>query len=625
MYGGVMSPELDGPISLGDRRATVPVRRQELKPIPDDVTPESRRLAETLRGLYDSNGTTLRRLAAEMHFSAANVSRYLSGQRPPPREFVEKLLRLCYDNQGSAVTVEVEQLVFKQRLAALKSSKPALYKIELLNDQLAFALTEKRACDNTVLQLEREIEESRSRIYDLEREKRQILASWDDERRRSDEAAAEEGRQRDELEETIRRLKRQVDQLNEQLDRALNRAEAAEERCLTLEAQIDEASTLIEDVEDELPVPAPGQPTPADPTGTWVPANRGNDVADYYERSPVSVSMAANRAVKIGLWGSPQSGKTTYLAALRHATNATPSDYGTWSMVPLTAQSSDLLVELTKELNSGQFPAATILGGFVPLSWMFFGDITRSKFVSARQRLLRRGPVMSEFVLDLIDASGHAFSDDREWDGASPAVAHAVFEHLLDSDGLIYLFDPLGERENRDAIAFVNRTISELKRRHYERTGQGGRLPHQLSICVTKFDQPEVLLQARAHGLVHMGPDGPRVRDEAAKEFFEALCTGRFWSDPYEHNDRSASFVMRELQSSFAPENIDYFVTSSIGFYRSPGWRQEAPFDPEVFRNYFAGQSGDGPANPRIRGMINPINVLEPLISVQQRIVGRGR
>jgi transcriptional regulator with XRE-family HTH domain len=619
-----MTGEPDAALEPQDRRTPVPPRQQVLKPIPDNVTPEVRQFTETLRGLFDSSETTLRRLAADMHFSAGNVSRYLSGQRPPPREFVEKLLRICYDTQGTPVTVEVAQLVSKQRLAALKSSRPALYKIELLNDQLAFALTEKRACDNTVLQLQREIDQWKNRIYDLESEKRQILAAWDDERQRSDEAMAEDRMERD---ETIRSLKRQVEQLNEQLDRALGRAEAAEERCRNLETQIDEASMLVEDVEDEMSFLARRQPAPATTPTAQARSTRPYDHDNAHSEShwetvsPTTGTTAHDNLIRIGLWGSPQSGKTTYLAALRHAANSVQSDYGQWSMVPLTEASSSLLVELSSALNRGHFPHATMTAGVIPLTWVFTGDITKSKFVSAGQRLLRRGRIRSEFVLDLVDVSGNAFSDNPESAFVPRASADAAIERLLSSHGVIYLFDPLGERENRDALEFVNRTIVELKRKYYQRTGRGGRLPHQVSICVTKFDHPDILHEASRNNLVHSGPDGtPRVRDEQAQQFFEALCTGRFWNKRYEEDDRSASFVMRELQNSFEPENIKYFVTSSIGFYRQPGWVREATsFDPNDFANYIA-PSADISANSRIRGAVAPINVLEPLISLQQRI-----
>jgi transcriptional regulator with XRE-family HTH domain len=627
-----MSAESGAPANPRDRRVPVPVRQEVLKPIPDDVTPEVREFTETLRGLSGVSGVTLRRLAVDMHYSAGTVSRYLSGQRPPPREFVEKLLRICYDSQGAPVTAEVEQLVFQQRLAALKSSTPKLYEIELLNDRLALALTEKRACDNTVILLEQEIEQEKSQIYDLEREKRQILAAWEDERQRSDDAIAEEAVRRSSLEETIRILKCKVEQLNDHLSRALSRADVAEERCRELETQIDSASVLIEDSGDETP-PRAGEPLlVGEQRGHASPATARDrdsprvDIADYSEWPDDSVRPAARLdegSIRIGLWGAPQSGKTTYLGALRHAVGTSERDYGRWTIHPLTRESSDLMVGLTRELTSGQFPASTLPGTHIRLAWMFSGDITKSKFVSTGRRLMpRRGRIESRFVLDLVDVSGDAYSDTPETSTVPRDSAHAALENLLMSEGLIYLFDPIRERRVGDSLSFVNRTILELKRKYYEMTGEGGPLPHQLSICVTKFDHPEIFREAQRNDLLYAGPgDVPRVRDEDAQLFFEGLCTGRFRNQESEHDNRSASFMMRELQNSFAPQKVKYFVTSSIGFYKPPGWRNRASFNPDDLTNYRAASG----ARDVIMGVIDPINVLEPLISLQQRIAGQRR
>lgn len=352
----------------------------------------------------------------------------------------------------------------------------------------------------------------------------------------------------------------------------------------------------------------------------------------YAPQGQAATTPVPPGAIKIGLWGSPQSGKTTYLAALRHAVGIEDSDYGRWSVTALTPESGTLMIGLTSALNRGEFPEGTKPGTVTPLQWMFTGDVTKSKFVKGGKRMLRAltggQRVRSEFVLDLIDVSGLAFSDDAEADARQRDVANQALEHMLEAKGLIYLFDPLRERKYGDALAYVNKTIVDLKRKRYERTGMGGPLPHQLSVCVTKFDHADVFQEARRNGFVYDGPDGiPRVLDEHAKQFFEVLCTGNFWSKRYEQGDRSATFVMNELQASFEPGNIHYFVSSSIGFYKQPGWHQRAAagFDPADFSNYrtLATDAGDSNVGG-IRGPIHPINVLEPLISLQQRIAGRA-
>jgi hypothetical protein len=324
-------------------------------------------------------------------------------------------------------------------------------------------------------------------------------------------------------------------------------------------------------------------------------------------------------AVKIGLWGSPQSGKTTYLAALRHATGAGDTGCGSWNIYPRNDASRDLLVRFTHTLvHERRFPEATSLGVTVPLEWLFVGDIARSKF--DRRRLLRRGRLESRFVLDLIDVTGGAFAHDPDKAGVAPHVATAALDHLTDARGLIYLFDPIGEKENRDSFTYMNRTIAELLQRSAASTRAGLHLPHYVSVCVSKFDHPEIFQQARRLGLVNYGHDGmPRVRDEHAEQFFDALCEGDFWHEHDEQGQASAQFVRDQLKTVFDPSRIRYFVTSSIGFWRPPGWDPSASrFNPDDFANYLI---KDG--QPSIKGAINPINVLEPLINLQQWVPGQ--
>jgi hypothetical protein len=329
------------------------------------------------------------------------------------------------------------------------------------------------------------------------------------------------------------------------------------------------------------------------------------------------------RAVQIGLWGSPLSGKTTFLAALRLASAASRhEESGTWGIFPVNALSRNLLVDLTQDLTQGRFPEATLPGAISELRWLFAGDLSGSRFARRGRRFRRRGPDESRFELNLIDVAGTAFGYDPTTEGGTLDDQRIALDHLAAADGLIYLFDPLSERDNGNSTNYVNRTIGELRHRQGAAGRGGPHLPQHVAVCVTKFDHPDVFKEARRLGLVRMGTDGmPRVPDEGAEEFFELLCTGKFWSDKYEQGDRSAWFVRNELRNAFGADKVEYFVTSSIGFWRQPGWTGAvSDFDPDDFAN-FRRLDGD---QPSIRGAISPINVLEPVIRLQQRIPRPG-
>jgi hypothetical protein len=331
----------------------------------------------------------------------------------------------------------------------------------------------------------------------------------------------------------------------------------------------------------------------------------------------VAAPSAAARqdAVKIGLWGSPASGKTTFLGALRHAVG-NETDCGKWGIFPANKRSSELLIDLTNELTGGRFPEATTPGGRYPLQWVFAGDLAGSRFAPRRRWRKRADPLLSKFTLDLIDVSGKAFGYDPSNEKVDPTVAGEALEHLAASEGLIYLFDPLRERTAGDATDYVNRTVGELRLR-YADASSGPYMPQHVAVCVTKFDNKDVFHAARRHGLVKLGDDGmPRVPDDRAEEFFDLMCTGQFWGDKHEQGDRSAYFVRNELRNAFG-DTVEYFVTSSIGFKRQPGWSGSiSDFDPEDSSNYRT----VGGNQPGILGAIRPINILEPLIRLQQRL-----
>ena len=164
-------------------------------------------------------------------------------------------------------------------------------------------------------------------------------------------------------------------------------------------------------------------------------------------------------AVKIGLWGPPQSGKTTFLAALPIAVSDGQARNGSWIIYPHGTGSWDLLERFEKVLvEDRRFPGST---GHAPveLKWEFVGDLAGSRF---DRRRLRRGELESRFVLDLMDVYGGAYRRDPDRPGDNSQIASAALDHLTESQGIIFLFDPIGERDNRNSAAYMRGTVNEL-------------------------------------------------------------------------------------------------------------------------------------------------------------------
>ncbi len=153
-----------------------------------------------------------------------------------------------------------------------------------------------------------------------------------------------------------------------------------------------------------------------------------------------------------------------------------------------------------------------------------------------------------------------------------------------------------------------------------------GKLPHHLAVCVTKFDDFKVLETARRLRLLDADPDDsfgiPRVSAADAKELFQQLCAVSA--------SGNADMVLNAITRFFHEDRIRYFVTSSIGFYIHP---KRMIFDIDDYQNLVpivskpaGGQPAAGGASGsglRIRGEVRPINVMEPMLWLGQRISAR--
>ncbi|GAA0984720.1 hypothetical protein GCM10009555_058950 [Acrocarpospora macrocephala] len=316
--------------------------------------------------------------------------------------------------------------------------------------------------------------------------------------------------------------------------------------------------------------------------------------------------------VTIGLWGAPRSGKSTVLSCLRIAAHARG-----WRINGVGADAAEaerFLAEHTNMLDQdGLFPEPTDMAR--PLSWEF------------------HPPAGPGFTVSLQDVPGGWFkgssiaSDStasNSWDSAAsvkstpggPTMTQKevdeardkFVEHLAACNGLLYIYDPVREREVGDSYTFLQETLGLVAQKvESQRLVDGSKLPHAVAVCVTKFDDPIVFHQARRGMWGTQSDDGDRmpiVKDSLAPLFFEWLSR--------QPNQDSARKVREALVAHFDNTRIAYFVTSAIGFALD----EHGDFDPSDFDNITP--ASDGP--PRIADQIRPINVLEPFLWLAERI-----
>ena len=283
------------------------------------------------------------------------------------------------------------------------------------------------------------------------------------------------------------------------------------------------------------------------------------------------------------------------------------------------------MIQLTEDLvDKHEFPPATQLSTETELRWHFAGDLAGSQF--DRRILRRRGTLPSKFTLNLVDVSGEAFGSDPRGRNVPMFVANRALGYLADAQGLLYFFDPIEEREQGNSLEYLNRVIIDLSRRMLaEDRLVNGYLPQYVSVCITKFDHPELFRRVQRLGLVSFGEDGrPKVLGKDAETLFNMICDGGFWDDS--ETASTASFIRYELKRRFHPDRIRYFATSAIGFAQHPdhepasGQQAGLRFDPDDHVNFY---ETDGIT--RIRGPIAPINVLEPVLSLHHEISGATR
>ncbi|MFC9244712.1 hypothetical protein ACFT7S_11970 [Streptomyces sp. NPDC057136] len=350
---------------------------------------------------------------------------------------------------------------------------------------------------------------------------------------------------------------------------------------------------------DPAPAPIPAPAPSPDPTHARAGADEGAQlppVPDSVSSSePARVPSGGEDAdrIRIGLWGAPRSGKTTYLAALPIAAMQYQRHHeGAWNISGMTPEANAFLSQgidlLTRQRT---FPEATM--GIRDMAWSVQGPQRKGKWGIGGRR--------PSFVLDIQDAAGEVFGDGH------PQQAQLV-GRLARAQGLIYLFDPLGDAEEAtENFNFLQSTLTQLTAQVRNRQGLiGGRLPHHVSVCIAKFDHPDIFKPSAELGWVKQDTEGaalPRVPEEQGEQYFQWMCD--------DFRGSNARLVRDALYAYFDPRRISYYATSAIGFRFTP----QHVFD---YNDYV--QPVLVERKQRLRTSPVPINVLEPLIDLEERV-----
>ncbi|MCK8438484.1 hypothetical protein G3I77_37440 [Streptomyces sp. D2-8] len=264
-----------------------------LDPLGDDIRPEVRELAETLRMLFASLRISLRRYAVRTHSDPGTVSRYLNGKRVPPWSFVTGLLTQVADHRGEPVTAEV---ISRLRMLHGKAVSVGTrnHRVQELQQLLEEQDQQVRESQDREQELKEELHERQRRFHMVETELRTLeaarAADRDQHRCAMDQARAEQARLRAERDS----LRQEITSLRTQLADAQQATALAEEHCARLERLLDAAEHgspqppqparaphhPVQDLSQKsgnsaLPLPSPGPDVNASLIGSLVKAGIG--------------------------------------------------------------------------------------------------------------------------------------------------------------------------------------------------------------------------------------------------------------------------------------------------------------------------------------------------------------
>ncbi|MFF3068895.1 SpoIIE family protein phosphatase [Kitasatospora sp. NPDC057936] len=215
---------------------------------PPGPEPEVAAFVAFLGQLFAGLGTSLTRFAAGCHRNKGSVSRYLTGERIAPWDFVEELLRQVAEHTGNSVTAEVQEQAHLLRREALRVRNPDKCRVDELSEQLGAAERELRLANVRERALLEALEAKEEQARQAEQRYRQLEADWATARYATGARSLELCAVPDEAEQVrdeLLALKAELDALHLELGRAQALKNAAEEHCARLEARLLAAEATL--------------------------------------------------------------------------------------------------------------------------------------------------------------------------------------------------------------------------------------------------------------------------------------------------------------------------------------------------------------------------------------------
>lgn len=216
----------------------------KLRPLRDDLAPEVRSLATFLREAFDEIETGVRSYAQSIHREPGAVSRFLSGERIPHQDFIDKLLADAYPQQSPSAAEEVLRRGRDLRNDALRVCNSRVAEAERLAQELGDARHEILLATLRERELSEALLNKQSRVDSLLEERRRMESAQGDSSSTGNQI---ESRQQ-QLHRIIKereRAQEEVNRLSRELAREVAIRKAAEMYLDQLRAALDVANSEL--------------------------------------------------------------------------------------------------------------------------------------------------------------------------------------------------------------------------------------------------------------------------------------------------------------------------------------------------------------------------------------------
>ena len=179
-------------------------------------------LGTVLTGLFNRLGIPQSQYAHRVHLDKSAVSRYLSGRRLAPQEFIDRLVREVEEHVGAPLQLEAKEAIRGQRLEALRVCNPAEFQLESLRGELARSRRDAERAHRNIEALHALLERKESEVRDVSDDLTRLRLDWGAERTaltRLHQDLQDAERLRADAERQSRELRDQVLRLEEELSR----------------------------------------------------------------------------------------------------------------------------------------------------------------------------------------------------------------------------------------------------------------------------------------------------------------------------------------------------------------------------------------------------------------------